>query len=730
MAALLSLAAGTVVLYRDRRSPIHRIYAAGMAALAAREVLTAVASGAASTQALLWWSGSALVVEAFVPGIWLLFSLSFGRTDYRALIGRWWWAIGLTFLIPIALAVIGQPATSPTRFFSVPLDSDPSTWAFIPLGRPGYLFRLASLLGSLVILTNLERMLREAVGTKRWQIKFVVLGIGGVFAVRIYTDSQALLFGFVEAAPDPIVAGSLWLASLLTLLSLGRMRLFDIDLYLHASPVLLYNSLTVSFVGFYLLVVGVAAQILSRQEGDHLLPVIPFLVFLAMMGLLAVLLSSRVRQYARRQVVRHLGRPAYDYRREWRRFTECTTSLLDIQGLCGAVTRMVSETFSAPSVTIWLYDGAQDYFTLGGSTALSQAGSWRLTPATKADRIRSILEQPIPVEMSRQGQAHTDWPERFCAAGLGPSFWDNSRYAVPLVAGRDELLGLMLLGERSTGEPLSIEDLDLLKTLADQAAGTVHNLRLSAQLVRAKELEAFQTVSAFFVHDLKNLISTLSLLTQTLPNHYDDPVFRADALRAMSQGVERITQMLGSLSQISQSPALQTTETDLNDLVRSTLAEMNGLLQTPVTCDLQPAPTLSLDSKQFQKVLINLLLNAHEAVGGGSSGECEVLSVKGPVAGGRKARGGRGEIKIETGMRNGWAVLSVGDTGCGMSQAFMEQALFQPFRTTKRRGLGIGLFQSKRIIEAHQGWFEVESEEGKGTTFRVILPMGSREKKC
>jgi hypothetical protein len=517
--------------------------------------------------------------------------------------------------------------------------------------------------------------------------------------VRIYTDSLALMFGFVEAAPDPIAAGSVLLASLITLLSVERMRMLDIDLYLHASPFFLYNSLTVSFVGLYLLVVGVAVQVLSQRGGDQLLLLIPLLVFLAMIGLLIILLSSRVRQYTRRQITRHLRRPTYDYRREWRRFTECTTSLLDVPGLCGAMTRMVSETFGTPSVTIWLVNEAQDHFTLGGSTALSQAGSWRLTPAAKADRIRSVLEHPMPVEIGCPGQAQADWLERFCAAGLGPPFWGNSRYAVPLVAGRDELLGLMLLDEGPTGEPFSIEDLDLLKTLADQAAGTLHNLRLSAQVVKAKELEAFQTVSAFFVHDLKNLVSTLSLMTQTLPRYHDDPAYLADALRAMSQGVDRINLMLGSLSQLSHSLALQTTATDLNNLVRSTLAEMNGMVQPLLTHDLQPVPTLPLDSKQFQKVLINLLLNAHEAVDG------------------------KGKIRVETGTRNGWAVLSVGDTGCGMSRTFVEQSLFQPFRTTKQRGLGIGLFHSKRIVEAHQGWFEVESEEGKGTTFRVILPV-------
>jgi signal transduction histidine kinase len=77
---------------------------------------------------------------------------------------------------------------------------------------------------------------------------------------------------------------------------------------------------------------------------------------------------------------------------------------------------------------------------------------------------------------------------------------------------------------------------------------------------------------------------------------------------------------------------------------------------------------------------------------------------------------------LATGQRDGWVVLAVSDNGCGMSEAFMERSLFQPFHTTKQQGLGIGLFHSKMIVEAHRGKIEVESEEGKGSTFRVLLP--------
>ena len=88
-----------------------------------------------------------------------------------------------------------------------------------------------------------------------------------------------------------------------------------------------------------------------------------------------------------------------------------------------------------------------------------------------------------------------------------------------------------------------------------------------------------------------------------------------------------------------------------------------------------------------------------------------------------------GEIEVRAGRENGWVVLSVRDNGRGMSKEFIDQCLFRPFKTTKKQGTGIGLFHSKMIVDAHNGRMEVESEEGKGTTFRVKLPIREAEGK-
>jgi len=157
--------------------------------------------------------------------------------------------------------------------------------------------------------------------------------------------------------------------------------------------------------------------------------------------------------------------------------------------------------------------------------------------------------------------------------------------------------------------------------------------------------------------------------------------------------------MCGRLSLLTRELELHRSEVDLNALVQATITELRTAFKATLTYVPSTLPKVRLDPEQIQKVLENLLLNAYEATGT------------------------HGEIRVETQQQDAWAVLTVQDTGCGMSQAFMEQALFRPFQTTKSQGLGIGLFHSRTIVDAHRGRIEVESEEGHGSTFRVLLPV-------
>jgi putative PEP-CTERM system histidine kinase len=692
-AALLCGGLAAFVFWVDTRACVHRTFAVGMCALALMEAFTGMGAQAILSTEVVWWERLSLTAAAFVPGTWLLFSLSFARSNYKELIAAWRGFVLAAFALPLTLVIFFQPAL----FADVPRLEVPSVWS-IPLGWAGYAFHFLFLLSSVVILMNLERTLRVFTGSMRWQVKFMLLGVGSLFAAQIYASSQALLFFSVTATLESVNSSAVLVADVLIIVSLVRQHLLNVNIYL--SRTALYNSIIVLIVGIYLLAVGVFVKAIDYFGGSKLLPLGTFLVFLALVSLTIVLLSDQLRHKVKRFISQHFYRSHYDYRKEWTTFTQCTTSVMDVKGLCTIVSKMVSETFGVPSVTIWLLEEeSQEQITLGGSTVFSDT---QRLPAkfiqTGAVALGSYMrDHQMPIDF--------DKPPDNCSKALKeahPDYFHQARirYGVPLVASQ-QLLGVMTLDRCHTKESFSVEDLDLLKTLADQAAANLLNLKLSQRLLKAKEMEAFQTLSAFFVHDLKNLASKLSLMVQNLPTHYDNPVFRDDMLCVISGSVTKMNAMCSRLSLLTQRLELHRTETDLNALVDLTLADLDGSLSVPLRQELHTVPKLPVDREQFQKVLVNLLLNANEAVGE------------------------HGKICLKTEQKGRWGVLSVSDNGCGISQEFMTRALFQPFQTTKSQGLGIGLFHSKMIVEAHQGRIEVESAEGKGSTFRVLLPISS-----
>jgi signal transduction histidine kinase len=189
------------------------------------------------------------------------------------------------------------------------------------------------------------------------------------------------------------------------------------------------------------------------------------------------------------------------------------------------------------------------------------------------------------------------------------------------------------------------------------------------------------------------------LTLENLPVHFDDPDFRQDALRGIGKTVSRINLLIERLGILRQKLAVDAVELDLNLLVEQTLQDIAPTPEVELQKEFNPVPQVVADREQLHSVFTNLLLNARDAV----------LP--------------KGRVSVQTGTRDGWAVVTVADDGCGMSPAFVRDSLFRPFKTTKKNGLGIGMFQSKMIVEAHGGNIQVETESGAGTTFRVLLPL-------
>jgi putative PEP-CTERM system histidine kinase len=274
----------------------------------------------------------------------------------------------------------------------------------------------------------------------------------------------------------------------------------------------------------------------------------------------------------------------------------------------------------------------------------------------------------------------------------------GNRLCVPLRAG-EQVQGVIVLADRIDAAVYTVEELELLECIADQMTSLLMNHRLASEVAQARELEAFRTMSVFFVHDLKNAAASLNLMLRNLPVHFNDPAFREDALRGIGNTAGRIDEMIARLSALRERPKFTAVKADLNQVVSEALDRVDGSPNVQLTREFHPLPAVSVDSEQIQNVVTNLVLNARDALG---------LD---------------GRIEVRTEHRDGRVVLSVTDNGCGMNQAFVQDSLFRPFQSTKKRGLGIGLFQSRAIVQAHGGAIHVQSEVGKGTTFLVSLPV-------
>lgn len=690
VSAIFAFGLGVTVAIRERISIAPWAFFVGMTLLAAESVLGGMAVHGARPVEMVYWAEWKLVAMSLLPGTWLLFSASYSRGDARRSLTKWRWLVGAAFVMPVGLAVLSR------RDLIVSVRQVPpmNHW-ILRLGWPGIVLSFLFLLSSVLVLMNLERTLRASAGTMRWRIKFMIVGLGILFVVRAYTSSQNLLFGMVDLSWGSVDSGALLLAALLILRSLLRAGHFDVTVY--PSHSVLYNSLTVLLAGIYLFIVGVFAKVVTFLGGDATFTLKAFVILLALVLLTVLLLSERVRLLTKRFVSRHLQRPSHDYRLVWRKFTEGTASRFDQTELCRATVKLIAEIFQALSVTIWLVDDTRERLTFAASTSLSDTTGTNLSPqgTEVVEVVRVLLEQAVPMDIDtskeRWAALLRHWhPHEFRKGG--------NRIVVPMIS-NGELLGLITLGDRVGGVPFSQQDFDLLKCLGDQAAASLRNVQLSQKLLQARELEAFQTISVFFIHDLKNTASTLNLMLCNLPIHFDKPAFREDALRGISKTVDHINQLIERLSLLRHELEMHPMESDLNELVSQAVTGWAQTGDVDLVQNLHPLPRLYLDREQILKVVTNLVLNATQAVSG------------------------KGRVCIETTHRNGWVVLAVTDNGCGMSAEFRNRSLFRPFQTTKKKGLGIGVFQSKMIVEAHGGRIEVESELGKGTTFRVLLPV-------
>ena len=690
-AGFFSLLLAVVSLLRRRPTPAAWCFFVGMVVLGLDSLFTGLNLRATQLGEVTEWLAPAFIAKSFVPVVWLAFTLTYSRSNHREFLVRWRIPLVLLGVLPIGLSLgLLEQQLSP---------GPPGDLWWLRSGVVSLALNIILLIALVLILMNLEQTFRSAVGTSRWRIKFVVVALAVIFGARLYVRSQAILFSAPDISLWNVESGALLIGCVLLALAYARTGFAEIDV--HPSTAVLRSSLTVMVVGGYLFIVGVMAQVVSRFGGAEIFQFQAVVVVLGMAGLALLLLSDRARQRIHVFVVRHFRKAQHDSVRVWTLFSLRLASVTDQSRLCAVSVKLISETFDALSVTVWLLDEEKGQFVVGASTGrqLSQGDGANSTETASGNVTAGLLTRATPFDLEDIRDA---WAEEF--RQLNSTTFPNggNRLCIPLRTG-EQNLGVVVLADRVNGAIYTIEELELLKCIGDQITSVLLNLRLAGELASAKELDAFRTMSAFFVHDLKNAAASLNLMLKNLPVHFDDPAFREDALRGIGNTARRIDEMIARLSALRQRPDSIKVDADLNQLVNEALDRVNGIPNVELTRELQPLPRILADREQIQSVVTNLVLNARDALGSG------------------------GRIQIRTEHTGGRVLLSVADNGCGMSQEFLKESLFRPFQSTKKKGLGIGLFQSRAIVQAHGGGVHVESEAGKGTTFLVSFPVSNEK---
>ena len=687
---MFSAALAAAAACRTQRSLATWCFSAGMLLFALESLFGAIGSSALLPERAALWETLCLVTKSFLPGVWLTFSLTYSRANYRDFLGRSRWLVIGAFLIP----VLSLSALYRSFFYVIAYDAPIGAWG-LRLNEPAIILNILILVSTVLILMNIERTFRSAVGTMRWRIKFLVLGLGVIFGARIYTRSQALLFSDYSPSQLTVESTALLVGCVLIAVAYVRTGFNEIDVY--PSRAVLHTSVTVLLTGAYLFVVGILAQVVARFGGTAGFPIAAFVVLLGVATLAILLLSERARQSLQLFISRHFKRPQHDFRQIWARFTGSLAVALDETALGTIAARMISETFGALSVSTWLFDEQGKRLIRVGSTSDAEQARDDFTSSIAGEELNSdeLIKLSRPFDL---GRAKENWARDLMEKSNGQFRSGGSPICVPLIGG-EHWLGAIVLADRVRGLRYSAEEMDLLKCIGEQVAASLVKLRLTEEIMERKELEVFQTMSAFLIHDLKNAASTLGLMLGNLPTHFDNPAFRQDAFRGIGSAASRINDLINRMNALRHELRLEPAELDLNVVVTEALANLNGTLDTNLVTKFDQIPKISADPQQLQSVFTNLLLNARDAVGM------------------------NGRITVQTARQGEWIALSVSDNGCGMTEQFIKNSLFRPFRSTKKKGLGIGMFQSKTIVEAHHGKIHVESELGVGTTFRVMLPL-------
>jgi len=540
---------------------------------------------------------------------------------------------------------------------------------------------------AIVGLILIEQLLRRAHPQARWSIKPLCVGLAGLFGFDLFMLADAMLYGRLD--PDIWVARGVANLMVVPFVAISTARNPAWTIEMHISRGVVFHSSALLVSGIFVLLVAVAGYIIRFLGGDWGRALQIELLFAAILFVVLVASSGRFRSKLSVFISKHFFSYRFDYRAEWLRFTRTLAAQSSVRDVEINSVKGLADLVESPGGALWLRD---DDASLRPASRWNMAAIGGTEPADGS--LATFLERTAWIvdadECRTKPEAYPglvlpDWLRE------APSAW----LVVPLVAGA-ELLGFVVLATPRTAIDLNWEVRDLLKTASRQAASYLGQIRATEALLEARKFDAFNRMSAFVVHDLKNLVAQLSLMLRNFERHRDNPEFQRDMLSTVAHVVEKMNQLMLQL-RIGSTPIDKPRPIDLAPLVARVCAAKPGA-DGRIDVELAACVIAIGHEERLEHVIGHLLQNALDATAA------------------------EGRVTVRLFLDGRFAAIEVADTGPGMSPEFVRDKLFKPFATTKAAGMGIGVYESSQYVTGIGGKMTIDTALGAGTRVRVLLP--------
>jgi putative PEP-CTERM system histidine kinase len=554
------------------------------------------------------------------------------------------------------------------------------------LSMPGILGRLVLAVAGMMLVEQLYRNVPQ----QRWSIKFLCLGLGGIFVCDFYLYSDALLFRRVNA--DIWTARGVVDALVVPLLAVATARNPTWSLDVSVSRRIVLHSTALLAAAGYLMVMAAAGYYIRFFGGNWGALLQVTFMFGAALLLCVILFSGTLRARLRVFVSKNFFSYHYDYRDEWLRFTRTLSEGEPGIQLRERSIQAIAELVDSPGGALWLVQDDGNFeqtarWNMPAGQGTAEADSPLVQFLERRQWVVDLEAREVNPQ-SYEGLEVPDWLRSLPLAWL----------VVPLIL-HERLLGFVVLAHSKGKLSLNWEVSDLLKTAGRQAASYLAQIEAARALLVARQFESFNRMSAFVVHDLKNLIAQLSLLLSNADRHKHNPAFQEDMLGTIAHSVEKMKRLLVQLrgNYTLEAPA----PVPLEDMLEQAVAAKSGASPAPRFAAGAATALVSVVAHRarLERVIGHLIQNAIDATPSD------------------------GSVIVQLLHHNGAAMIEIADTGCGMSEQFLRYRLFKPFESTKSTGMGIGTYEARQYVRELGGRIEVESRESRGTVFRVTLPL-------